>query len=409
HCRVKTCDYLESARRRATEQHFDAVVFALDDAGVDLASIIADWCPCSAVVVTCDERQCAQASKALGSGLANFLCDGFDPHQAAATLRAVAEAHMFRGEFVRVTTRANAAPASEFHVGMSPAMRRLDSAIRRACEIDATVLIEGAAGTGKSLVANTLHLHGRRSTGPLVTAYGADLTEERLDAALEDASGGTLVIEHIEHLPSRSQSRLVRVLKERGSDDDTAARIIATTQGRLAELTAGGSFREDLFYRLNIFPMQMPLLRERTEDIPALADVFLRQASVISGTQAKGFSPAAMVLLETNPWPGNVSQLRNAVFRAHVLAGRKAIDRVHLMGPAIGVQAPPEVKEMRAPKDETDEVRESDILPFQEEEKRILSRALRAAKGNVRKAAELLGIGRATLYRKIQIFELSLS
>ena len=153
----------------------------------------------------------------------------------------------------------------------------------------------------------------------------------------------------------------------------------------------------------------MPTLVERREDILQLAAHFGRTVCQSEGRPDRGFTPSAMILLETHPWPGNVSQLKNTVVRAHAMAQGDPIDRVHLFGPATGLPAtatpmagPDGADDVDAP------VHEDDILPFQEEEKRILSRALKATKGNVRRAAHLLGIGRATLYRKIQIYQLRL-
>jgi DNA-binding NtrC family response regulator len=166
-----------------------------------------------------------------------------------------------------------------------------------------------------------------------------------------------------------------------------------------------------------MFPVAVPSLVERTEDIPILAQHFLAASCRRSGLPDRGFSPTAMAMLETNPWPGNVTQLKNTVARAHSLADGNTIERAHLFaptqqdGPALtagglaglvgGVAA-------QGAQQEDEDVTESDILPFQEEEKRLLSRALRATRGNVRRAAQLLAIGRATLYRKIQIYKLTI-
>ena len=408
-CEVERADGLDQARDRLNECVFDLVVLDTGDSWVDAASVSADWVPAAAVAITCDTAG-EDLSVYRAAGAAACVAGSYDVEQIADLLAATARSRYFASELARLQTAYVDRPVDEFFVGRSPVMRRLDSAIRRACEIDASVLIEGAPGTGKSLIARTLHMNGRRCDGPLVSVRARSLNEESLIEALEEAANGTLLIESIEEMPSAVQSRLVRHLKERsGADSTRDARLIATTGGRLAEFTAKNTFREDLYYRLNVFPMQLPLLKERVDDIAELADLFLRQASAVTGTPQKGLSPSALILLETNPWPGNVAQLRNAIYRAHVAAGKKQIDRVHLIGPVMGVQAPPDAAELRGNDDVPEEVRESDILPFQEEERRILSRALKAAKGNVRQAAELLGIGRATLYRKIQIFELSLS
>ena len=300
-------------------------------------------------------------------------------------------------------------------VGCSPAIRRLQAVLVRAGESDVPVLIEGASGTGKTMCASILHYKGRRSAGELIELDCGTLSVTDLEAGLTRTERGTVLLEDVERLSPDAQARLVRFLKERG-DGQSAARILATTSARLAELTARGTFREDLYYRLNVFPICLPTLRERREDVSMLAERFLKQSAAATGLANAGFTPTAMILLESHPWEGNVAQFRNAIFRAHTLAAGGKIDRLHLMTPVDGVEpargmgVPPteQINEraQRAHEAEDDEVTEESIRPFQEEEQRLLSRALRATRGNVRRAAQLLGIGRATLYRKIQVYNL---
>ncbi|GAB4142237.1 MAG: sigma-54 dependent transcriptional regulator [Planctomycetota bacterium] len=294
-------------------------------------------------------------------------------------------------------------------VGRSAAMRRLQSVLRRAADTETTVLIEGQPGTGKSLAARIIHCKSRRGNRGLVVCQASDLDADRMASAIEEASGSTLLIDDIEHLPPPAQSVLVRHLKERSSSEPASRlpRIIATSSARLPELIAKGSFREDLYYRLHVFPVVMPTLRERTEDIGLIANALLDQCARAAGRQSAGFTAAAMILLETIPWPGNVGQLAGAIQRAYALSGGGPIDRSHLIGPSTGLSRNGQVRAEEPTEEE--EVTEEVIRPFEEEEQRLLGRALRATKGNVRRAAQLLGIGRATLYRKIQQFKLRLN
>jgi two-component system response regulator FlrC len=292
-------------------------------------------------------------------------------------------------------------------------LRRLIGSVARVAESDATVLIEGRPGTGKSAVAEMIHRTGRRMAHPMVELAADTATVESLEQHLHDADHGILLIEDVEQLAPAVQSRLVRYLKEERGHKPAGigpdARIVATTSTRLPEAVARGRFREDLYYRLNVFPVQVPSLQERRDDIALLATHFLTESAAAGGTPHAGFSATAMILLETHPWPGNVAQLRSVIQRAHLLAAGAPIDRVHLMGPATGleVQPTPEVLPTTSPADD-DRVREADILPLEIEERRLLARALKATAGNVRRAAELLKIGRATLYRKIQVYDLKL-
>ncbi len=300
-------------------------------------------------------------------------------------------------------------------VGRSPVMRRLQTTLSRAADGDATVLVEGARGAGKSMAARVIHCKSRRSNKSIVVHSGAEFDADSLQRSLNQAKGTTLLIEDVEQMPAAGQQALVRFLKERSSrptSDGAPARVIATTSAHLPELVARGAFREDLYYRLHAYPIVVPSLRERTEDIALLAESFLDQLTASTGQRPVGFTPAARTMIESMPWPGNVAQLENVVRRAFVVAGGAAIDDRHLTMPAVaslpaaGLALPTNATSRAANEDE--QIREDSIRPFEDEEKRILGRALKATGGQVRKAAQLLGIGRATLYRKIQQFHLPL-
>ncbi|HEX5054645.1 MAG TPA: sigma 54-interacting transcriptional regulator [Planctomycetota bacterium] len=293
--------------------------------------------------------------------------------------------------------------------GRSPVMRRLQGVLSRAADTDSTVLVEGPQGSGKSLVARIIHCKSRRSDRSLVVVDCAACDAESLARTIDAARGTTLLLPHIDRLPGPAQSVLVRHLKERtNSQASGQPRLIATTSAHLPELVARGAFREDLYYRLHGFPIVLPALREHTEDIVEIAETILNSGVGSTEKACKGFTPAARSLLETMPWPGNVAQLEATVRRAQVLAAGSAIDREHLLVPAVAVPHHA-VGTAAACVDRSDEaLGEDSIRPFDEEEQMVLSRALRATKGNVRRAAQLLGIGRATLYRKIQQYRLRL-
>lgn len=300
-------------------------------------------------------------------------------------------------------------------VGRSPLMRRLQTTLSRAADGDATVLVEGARGVGKSMAARVIHCKSRRGNKTMMVHAAAELDAETLQRSLNEAKGTTLLIEDIEQMPAAAQQILVRFLKERSSRpavDGAPARVIATTSAHLPEMVARGAFREDLYYRLHTYPIVVPSLRERSEDVMPLAEAFLDQITASTGQRQAGFTAAARTMLESMPWPGNVAQLENVVRRAFLVAGGAAIDERHLTmssvtaAPTTGLAAPTGAPTKAT--HEEDEVDEDSIRPFEEEEKRILGRALKATGGQVRKAAQLLGIGRATLYRKIQQFHLPL-
>jgi DNA-binding NtrC family response regulator len=295
-------------------------------------------------------------------------------------------------------------------VGNTPTMRRLQGAVSRAADCDATVLIEGPTGSGKSLAARSIHLKSRRSAETLVVKECGSLNAEGLAAAIGEHTATTIVLEKVDQLSSAAQSVLVKHLKERNtSRAPSMARLIATTSAHIPELVARGAFREDLYYRLHAFPVMVPGLHERVDDIPLLADAILDSGVPASGRNHQGFTPAARILLESMQWPGHIAQLEATIRRGQMLAGGGVIDREHLIAPAASATASvaPQSATGNAAAEEI-VLTEAAIRPFEEEEKFLLGRALQATKGNVRRAAQLLGIGRATLYRKIQQYQLRL-
>lgn len=289
-------------------------------------------------------------------------------------------------------------------VGATPVVRRLRSTIGRAAECDLTVLIDGPAGAGKSLVARMIHAKGRRADKPLATLYASASTSvDELVRALDAARGSTLLIEDVDKLPAACQAQLVKHLKERsGPAGATAPRIVATTAAHLNELVSRGSFREDLYVRLPGLSITVPGLHERLDDLGLLAQDALTRAT--SGKPAQ-LTTEAIANLATMSWPGNVTQLQATLQRAALRANGGPIGREHLSAPVAHGASP---TAPRTPDASDHQLTESDILPFEQEEKRLLARALRATKGQVRRAAQLLGIGRATLYRKIQQYRLPL-
>ncbi len=292
-------------------------------------------------------------------------------------------------------------------VGHSPPMRRLVTAISRAADGDATVLVEGPPGSGKSLVARAIHCKSRRCNRALVALDGATTSADALAKGLDEARGTTLVVEDVDRLVPAAQSVLVRHLKERPSGGPSAApRVVTTSSAHLPELVARGAFREDLFYRLHTCPIVVPALRERTEDVALLARSIV-ETSATTNQRATALTPAAISYLERSSWPGNVTQLEAVIRRAQLAAGGGTIDAEHF---AVTTSAPTAAAAAASPAaaGDDDDVTEAAVLPFEQEEQRMLTRALRATKGNVRRAAQLLGIGRATLYRKIQQYHLRL-
>ena len=301
-------------------------------------------------------------------------------------------------------------------VGRSPALLAVLRVVRRVAPTSATVLVEGESGTGKELVAEALHRWSQRAGGPLVKVSCAALPETLLEAELfghergaftgalyqrkgrfELAHGGTLFLDEVAQLSPAMQVKLLRVLQagefERlGSSQTLRAdvRLVAATNSSLETMRAEGRFREDLYYRLNVVRVQLPPLRERREDIPLLAEHFVALYRRRNGRDIEGISGAALEALLDYDWPGNVRELEHAIERAVVLAEGRVIQPGDLP-PGIGAasHAP---REVRVPLGAT----------LREIEERVIQHTLAQTGGDKTAAAALLGIGRRTIYRRIE-------
>ena len=301
-------------------------------------------------------------------------------------------------------------------IGRSPAMRDLYQQIDDVAASDATVLLLGETGVGKELVAEAIHRASRRASGPLVKVNCSALSEGLLESELfghvrgaftgalrdkvgrfELSSGGTIFLDEIGELSAAIQVKLLRVLQEREIERVGEARtiavdcrVVAATHRDLRQQVVRGSFREDLFYRLNVIPIRIPPLRERRTDVPILAEHFLRRLAPQEGKSVDAFAPAAVDRLLEYDWPGNVRELENAVAFALIKCRGGRIGPEHL---------PPEIAGHRTRSGRT----RVDALS-----RSAIEAALQQTGGNRLRAARVLGVGRATLYRKMAEFGIQL-
>jgi DNA-binding NtrC family response regulator len=306
-------------------------------------------------------------------------------------------------------------------VGTSAGMLSVYKQIALACASDAPVLVTGETGTGKELVARAIHRHGSRSARPFVPVNCGSLPEGLLESELfghvrgaftgavadkkglvEQASGGTLFLDEVGEMSAALQVRLLRALEQGEVRPVGATRIlkvdtraIAATHRDLERAVADGSFRQDLFYRLNVFAVRVPPLRERREDVPLLVAHFLGGFAA-RGRPTASLTPAAVAVLSAQAWPGNVRELENALERLVVEARGRTIDVADL---------PAAFREARAP---LEAGLFSGLPSLEEIEKRYLRHVLAEVKGNRSRAAEVLGIDRRTLYRMAERFSIDL-
>jgi DNA-binding NtrC family response regulator len=320
-------------------------------------------------------------------------------------------------------------------VGQSSPMRELAQQVERVLESDVAVCVFGESGTGKELVARAIHSGGRRKNGSFVAINCAGIPESLQESELfghergaftgathmrrgrfEQAHGGTLLLDELGEMSVATQAALLRTLQEKtirrvggSADIPVDVRIVGATHRDLKREVEAGRFREDLYFRLVVYPIQLPPLRERLDDIPLLVGHFLQRLSAEMGRDVATITPEALEALARYRWPGNVRELQNVVHRSLLACRGNTVglsdmptDICKLVLPTI----PAPTKEgkngsasIEGPEDE--------VVPLRELERRAIERALRVTRGSVSKAAKLLGIGRATLYRRIASLELS--
>jgi len=368
------------------------------------------------------------AIEAMKRGAYDYLSKPFEADELILLLRKAEERErLFRENqtLARQVRSAGAEPEAGFgdFVARSPQMLELFRTVRKIAEFKSTVLIDGESGTGKELVARALHSSSPRARAAFIAvncgAIPANLLESELfghrkgaftDAnrdrkgLFEEASGGTLFLDEIGELPLSLQVKLLRVLQEGeirrlGDSQDTKVdvRVVAATARDLADEVKRGAFREDLYYRLNVFALHLPALRERREDIPLLVEHFLARMNARMGLAITGITPEAMRVLVAYDWPGNVRELENTVERAVVLAEGPTIDVDSL--PARPRAAGSGTTPAPAAADDGDL---SIKKASRRSEEDLIRRALERTKGNRTRAADLLEISHRALLYKIR-------
>ena len=326
----------------------------------------------------------------------------------------------------RQLERSNAEMAAELQqeyemVGESVAMRALRKQIAVVAPTDGRVLISGESGAGKELVARAVHAQSRRAGAPFIEVNSAAIPEELIESELfghvkgaftgataakkgkfELADGATLFLDEVSDMSSNVQAKVLRVLEEQrfeavGSNTPVTVdvRVIAATNKRLEEEIDKGSFRADLFFRLNVIPFEVPPLRERLEDVPVLADHFNQRFATAYGKKPKVFTPEAIEVLQRYSWPGNVRELRNTIERVVIMHQNSKVSVKDL--PAFGEAEPP-ASSYRFPS-----FKEASDAYHRE----FIQRKLDEAEGNVSRAAELMGIDRSHLYRRMKALGIS--
>jgi DNA-binding NtrC family response regulator len=386
--------------------------------GLDLLKRVRDVYPQVVVVVLTQYGTIDSAVEATRMGAADYVTKPFHVEDLRSRLMRVARDVDLRQENQLLREQLRTRPGFGGLIGVSERMQRVYKMIEKVSQHEYPVLILGESGTGKELVARSIHFSGERKSRPFApvdcSALVPTLIESELfgyvkgaftgavqakQGLLEAAQGGTLFLDEIGDLPVDLQAKLLRVLQERevkpvGSTERRPldVRIIAATNRDLEAAIRNGSFRQDLYFRLNVVQIKLPPLRERKSDIPLLVTSFLDKFTDPQGP-ARTISEDAMRRLVAYDWPGNVRELENAIERA-VALGSGPI--VHVGDLPSSLQYP---SSERAPEKE-------ELLPLEELERRAILRTLRETGGDKLAAARMLGIGKTTLYRKLKQYNM---
>jgi DNA-binding NtrC family response regulator len=418
-----------AALRRLAEEPFDLVLtdLALGDgpSGMDVLRAARREQPETPVVMITAHGSEKIAVEAMKLGAEDYVPKPFDNDEIRLVVRRALERTRLARENRWLRARLARDLGFENLIGSGAAMQRVFETIQKVAETDLTVLIRGESGTGKELVAHALHERSARRGGPFVPVNCAAISRELVESELfghekgaftgaearrigrfEAAHGGTIFLDEIGDMAPETQAKVLRVLQERSFERVGGAkplavdvRVVAATHRDLERDVREGRFREDLYYRLQVVEIDLPPLRERREDVPALAARFLAQLGERLGRPPKRLAPEALARLAAHGWPGNVRELRNAVERTAVLAPGDEIAAGDLALPEPGAAADPRAVEGAPPGLSFGEAKRGAVERF---ERAYLLRALRAHGGNVSRTAEAIGMVRQSLQQKIR-------
>lgn len=376
-------------------------VFLPDRPGPDLLPELKQVAPRTPVILVTGDPSPATALQTLTAGAFEFLSKADTAERLLPTVTAALQSSREPPDV----------PGFRRTIGRSQAMMKMIHAARTAVSSNVTVLIRGERGTGKEMLARTIHHSSLRGEGPFVTVHCSGLAEDDLDAelfgqgehtgrlnAFELATGGTLVLIDVDALPTSLQTKMLPALRS-GAD----VRVIATTHADLEAGIGDGSFRDDLYYTVATFTIEVPPLRHRHGDIALLAEYFAKRAGRIEDKEIEGIHPLALDLLRSFPFPGNVHQLESVITSATVSARGRLITVGDL--PQTFLQAALRDRRRPSAAAEPGTYTEDNFPTLQQLEQGHLDRAMKLADGNKAKAARLLGISRMTLYRKIRDYQ----
>ncbi len=391
------------------------------------------------VIMVTSVNEAETAVQALKLGAFDYIVKPYDEARLMTTLENALQKKALLSQVRHLQGELQELHGLRGFIGRSPVMQKVFEKINKVKDIMASVLIQGESGTGKELVARAIHYNGRFANGCFVDincgAIPENLQESELfghkkgaftgaeesrTGKVELADGGTLFLDEVGEMSPHLQTKLLRFLQEktfqRVGENNTITvntRVIAATNKDLKNAVAKGTFREDLYYRLAVYPMEIPPLRARKEDIPLLCAHFFKKYEGEFSPKVKTIHPKAMELLFSYPWPGNVRQLENTLYRAMINSETDCIDKDSLLDAGGHQEDGSNANEKNADNQHKidrigfdPETVPEEIIPFQEIERRTLANAIKVTNGNIPQAAEQLGISRSTLYRLVKKYGL---
>ena len=406
-----------------------------DISGKTLLQMIRAEHPGTAVIMFTAREDFEDVVECMQLGAVDYLPKSADRTRLLTSIRNAMRQAELAARVASLTSELREGEGFSAIIGGSTAIQRAVNLLRRAAQSDVTVLVEGESGTGKELAARAIHAESERRSGPFVAINCGAIPEGLIESELfghekgsftgavatrqgcfERADGGTIFLDEIGELRPDLQVRLLRVLQD-GCVQRVGAstvrkvnmRVVAATNRDLRAEVKAGRFREDLYFRLAVFPITLPPLRDRIGDIELLAQAFLEKFATRHKKPIRGFASEALRVLAACPWPGNVRELENIVERAVILEDGTDISLGSIPAEvyaAVGSTVTHTNGNGHAGSAYGAAAASTPVIPFSEEERRIILHALRAANWNVQEAAAKLELGRATIYRKIERYGL---
>jgi len=424
-CQIETATSGQEALKLLNKQIFDVVLIDMKMpamSGLELLELLLEENPWLTVVMMTAHGTIETAVEAMKTGAYDFITKPFDTEAIAFTLQKALERSRLLRENLRLQRDVRNCKPFQDIVGNSARMKRVYELIQMVASTDITVLITGESGTGKDLVARAIHALSDRYKYPFVAVNCPTVPENILESELfgykkgafthatqnriglfQEAQRGTIFLDEIGDMSLSAQAKVLRVLQSGeitrvGGEKNiyVDVRVIAATNRNLQEMVKEETFREDLYFRLSVLPIFVPPLRERIEDIPLLVDGFIREFCSEYGFRLKQIEPKVMEVLQQYSWPGNVRELKNLVERVVILSGER-----------IGIKdLPIEVSRKHLPEFRIENFSHLTLKEFKQAmEKAFIKMKLEEASWNITKAAELLGVERTNLHKKIKLYK----